>query len=238
MTGPSFSDLPLRERKRLKLRETILDTALRLFLSQGYERTTLEQVCEEAETSLRTLLRYFPTKEDLAIGREQQQFEIVAKKFSALDSATPVILAWRDLVSSAGVQVDRKVLLDHMKLFETNLSVGAKVNALQVKYENMLADAFSREAGLARDKDLYGRLLAGMLIAGNRAAARRWVESEGRLDLNRLRTEVVDWALANFPSRAAAGERMLPGRAVDTLPVVRSEHAPSRPPTPKKRANT
>jgi AcrR family transcriptional regulator len=57
----------LRERKKAKTHVAIQEAALRLFLEQGYEATTIEQIAEAAEVSPSTFFRYFPTKEDVVI---------------------------------------------------------------------------------------------------------------------------------------------------------------------------
>lgn len=44
---------------------TIVSMALRLFETQGFEHTTVEQIAGAAETSSTTFYRYFPTKEDV-----------------------------------------------------------------------------------------------------------------------------------------------------------------------------
>src|ERR1700727_1695200 len=71
MSAPTNPPPPgLRERKKIKLRRAIQTTALRLFESQGYEHTTVEQIAEAAETSTTTFYRYFPTKEDVVLDND------------------------------------------------------------------------------------------------------------------------------------------------------------------------
>jgi AcrR family transcriptional regulator len=53
----------LRERKKRRTRETLVDVAAELCLRQGYDNTTVEQIAAAAEVSPRTFSRYFPTKE-------------------------------------------------------------------------------------------------------------------------------------------------------------------------------
>ena len=57
----------LRERNAARTRDLILDTALPLFLEQGYEATTMEQIAERAQIGTSTLYRYFPTKDLLVL---------------------------------------------------------------------------------------------------------------------------------------------------------------------------
>ncbi|GAA0737132.1 TetR family transcriptional regulator [Dactylosporangium roseum] len=57
----------LRERKKQKTRWAIQEHAVRLFVQQGYDATTVEQIAEAAEISPSTFFRYFKTKEDVVI---------------------------------------------------------------------------------------------------------------------------------------------------------------------------
>ena len=53
----------LRERKKARLRQEIIETALRLFRAKGYENTRVEDVVQVLEISQPTFFRYFPTKD-------------------------------------------------------------------------------------------------------------------------------------------------------------------------------
>ena len=58
--------LGLRERSKLRRRNRILRTAMRLFTEHGYEATTVAEIAAAAELAPRTVTGYFPNKIDLA----------------------------------------------------------------------------------------------------------------------------------------------------------------------------
>lgn len=55
--------LGLRERKKARLRQQIIDTSIRLFRKQGYENTRVEDIVQILEISQPTFFRYFPSKD-------------------------------------------------------------------------------------------------------------------------------------------------------------------------------
>lgn len=61
----------LRQIKKDRTRRLIAETALRLFVEQGYDQTTIEEIATTAEVGTRTLYRYFSTKEELLVKAAQ-----------------------------------------------------------------------------------------------------------------------------------------------------------------------
>lgn len=57
----------LRERKKQRTRNTLIDVAVDLCLKQGYDNTTVDQIAAAADVSSRTFSRYFPTKESVIV---------------------------------------------------------------------------------------------------------------------------------------------------------------------------
>ena len=59
----------LRERKKQRTRQEISDAATALFLARGFEAVTLAEIADAASVSVKTVLNYFGTKEDLFFDR-------------------------------------------------------------------------------------------------------------------------------------------------------------------------
>ncbi|MFJ7154392.1 TetR/AcrR family transcriptional regulator [Streptomyces sp. NPDC101118] len=61
----------LRESKKQETRRAISDSATRLFIDQGFERTTIAEIAAAARVAKKTVTNYFPRKEDLALDHHE-----------------------------------------------------------------------------------------------------------------------------------------------------------------------
>ena len=87
----------LRERKKMKTRLAIQHHALRLFRTQGYDGTTIEQIALAAEISPSTFFRYFPTKEDIVMYDAFDEAKVVELLVAQPAELTPVAALRRTL---------------------------------------------------------------------------------------------------------------------------------------------
>src|ERR1700675_4341519 len=56
-------EIGLRERKKARLRQQIIETSIKLFRKRGYEATRIDDIVQALEISQPTFFRYFPTKD-------------------------------------------------------------------------------------------------------------------------------------------------------------------------------
>ncbi|MFC0550651.1 TetR/AcrR family transcriptional regulator [Planotetraspora thailandica] len=76
--------MSLRDRKRARIRQTLVDAATELFESNGYDETTIADIAAEADIGTRTFFSYFASKEELLFpesdARVQAAVEAIASR--------------------------------------------------------------------------------------------------------------------------------------------------------------
>src|SRR4029079_16278860 len=76
----------LRERKRARTRQALIDAAAELFEQRGYDGTTIADIAAAAEVSTRTYFSYFATKEDVLFPEADAR---VKAALTAIDERRP-----------------------------------------------------------------------------------------------------------------------------------------------------
>ena len=74
--------LGLRERKKRRTRATLIDAAVALCESQGFDGTTVDQIAAIADVSPRTFSRYFNTKDAIALALIDEVLDRVAAELA------------------------------------------------------------------------------------------------------------------------------------------------------------
>jgi AcrR family transcriptional regulator len=85
--GAGEQTLGLRDRKKIRTRDTIRREALRLITANGYANTTIEQIAVAAEIAPSTFFRYFPSKESALIANDLDTVTVEALAAQPADMA-------------------------------------------------------------------------------------------------------------------------------------------------------
>jgi AcrR family transcriptional regulator len=90
----------LRERKRQRTREAIVDAALRLFDERGFDHTTIADIAAEADIAPRTFFGYFPSKEDVVFDEFGDSFATLKARLLDREEGETAIDAMRAWLAS------------------------------------------------------------------------------------------------------------------------------------------
>ncbi|GAA2271809.1 TetR family transcriptional regulator [Kitasatospora cystarginea] len=181
-----------RERKKAQTRRTLQEQAMRLFLEQGYEATTVEEIANAAGVSHMTFFRYFPTKEDAALADDYDPViaELIAERpadESAIDKIRHALIEGLKRVYTT----DRDALLARNQLVLSTPALRARTWERQVADQELIARALSAHSGYAQNA-LHTRVVAAACLAAAMTAISVWTESNGTLDLPGLINEAFD----------------------------------------------
>src|SRR5262249_2621851 len=102
----TLSHLGLRETKKRRQREAVERAALDLFARQGYEQTTVHDICAVAEVGHATFYRYFPTKEDVVFGHRDAYLDALTRMIERDDELVPSSMIHNVMVAFAGYLAD------------------------------------------------------------------------------------------------------------------------------------
>jgi AcrR family transcriptional regulator len=199
------STLPLRDRKKAKLRQALADASLRLFLKKGYNATTLEDICAECDVTVPTLLRYFASKEDLLFARQAAILEKCEKDLTEAAAENEVIDTWIHFIrfNAERVATSTEVLNMYKIIVDAPNLLGA-FYAIMRRYEEILYIALSKERGIVSGVDLHSKLLAHLLVVGPVEESLRAIAEGDNASMVRRAASVMNYILDNF-KRAEAG---------------------------------
>ncbi|MFE3579646.1 TetR/AcrR family transcriptional regulator [Streptomyces vinaceus] len=188
----------LRERKKAQTRRTIQEVALRLFLENGYDATTVEQIAAGAGVSHMTFFRHFPTKE--AVVESDDYDPMIARLIESRPRHEDCLTALHRALGEGLRTVyaaDRDALLVRTRLILTTPALRARVWENQHTTQQLFTEALSdRSRGKS---ELAVRVLSGAALAAVTTALTLWVEGDGDRDL----PDLVDEAFAALRDAAA-----------------------------------
>jgi AcrR family transcriptional regulator len=90
MTEQTLEELRLSPRSRAK-RDQIIEAAQRLFLRDGFARTSMDAIRDEARVSKPTLYAHFDNKENLFVGIIEHSLDDISSIWDQITTAIPTI---------------------------------------------------------------------------------------------------------------------------------------------------
>jgi AcrR family transcriptional regulator len=185
----------LRERKKEHVRTTIQKEALRLFLKQGFDETTVEQIAEAAGVSPASVYRYFMSKEDLVVSDDYDP--IFISSILERPAGEPLIDSVRAVMTGVLLKYferDRELLIARTKLRRATPSLQAAFLEEQERSLQLFSALIARHLRRPPD-DLDVRIATGALVGAWYEAFMLWIGSDARGEaegLGEILNHVID----------------------------------------------
>lgn len=185
-----------RQQKKLATRAALNRAAAKLFASNGYERTTVDDLCREANVSLRTFFRYFESKDDVLFARQMDIGPFLAALAEVGTEISPyeaIGSAYLTLPRLSAADAEQAVLF-HRAMADSAVLQGRYVAGMEY-FRGQVAEALARHAGrrTPTDTDVLAATLGQATLDH---AYRRWLARDARGDLRTVVEHSFDNAAA------------------------------------------
>lgn len=179
----------LRERKKERTRQAIIEAAWELFRQKGYDAATIDEIADSADVSRRTFFRYFPTKEAVVFHSSADRLVLLQGLLNDGGSGF-------DAVSRACLGIaqhyaeNRNDVIEQFKLVESSPALTLWKAEIEQKWTTAIAEALVERRTTAETR--RARILAGAIFGAIRATLTEWLSDDGRTNLVRLGTQTLD----------------------------------------------
>jgi AcrR family transcriptional regulator len=186
-----------REARKAATRRCVQEHALRLFLAQGYEATTVEQIATAAGVSHMTFFRHFPTKESVVDTDDYDPMiaELIRARPTGEDPITAIHRAMAQGLAAI-LPAAHDALLVRIRLIMKTPALRARQADNQHATRQLFAAALADRAGLA-SPTFQLEVLAAAALAALTTALVTWTGGGGSADLIAL----IDEAFATLRAR-------------------------------------
>jgi AcrR family transcriptional regulator len=172
----------LRERKKQRTRDALIRAAHELFVTQGYETSTIDEITAAVDVSQRTFFRYFASKEEVAVALHA----LIDERFLAAVRERPLgeppleVLrntldeSWESIGEAVKEVVSPQLHMRMWRVIETTPALVAEQLRRSVEMEELLAAEIAEREGLDLGTDPRPRVLVAAYSGVLRAAGRSW----------------------------------------------------------------
>jgi AcrR family transcriptional regulator len=182
MSNASQNRDSVRERKRRETRERIVENGLKLFMKDGYDRTTLEVIAAASKISRRTFFYYFKSKEDVLLAQyegllEALRIEVIAQPIDLgpFETAKKCLLKLAArFVTNEALEIDR--VMQSTEVFRN------RKEAFYIELEKTLSAALS-ESWVSKADQPSLKMIAMIVIGTARISQESWRQEDGKHSL-------------------------------------------------------
>lgn len=176
--GPGSTTEGLRARKRRETLQRITEAGVRLFVAQGYEATTLDEIAAAAGISRRTFFYYFKSKDDILLSVQSGVGDMLAGSIRAAPAGERPLDAARYAIVTVCGSLPAEDMIAMGRLMNASRTVMDRKQASYVEQEAaMFAALCERWPAPARETAL--RTVAMIAVGVMRIASDTLVREGG-----------------------------------------------------------
>ena len=155
----------LRETKKLRTRQEIADTAMRLFVERGFDHVTVAEVAAAAGVSEKTVFNYFPTKEDLFFDEVPRREAALVGAIRGRAPGESILSALRRLQVAECPRLSSPGFAVFARIMEESPALLAKELEVMARFGQVMTETIQDELGVD-ERD--ARIAAGLLVSVHR----------------------------------------------------------------------
>lgn len=199
-TAPRRLAKVFADQRRAALASAIEDVAIRLFASRPMAEVKVEEIAATAGVAIRTLYRYFPTKEHIFAGMPRRGAQRLAASIGARPAKESPFVALRNALSEVMADTDMGELERWFQAV-SNSDVADRIARMAlVASTEVLCAALAERSGHTVDDtwpQMAGTMAAGALLVG----VQQWARTGGSLLEHQLAAlDIAGQGIARVPS--------------------------------------
>ncbi|MGO4614682.1 TetR/AcrR family transcriptional regulator [Nocardia sp. 2YAB30] len=199
---PEEHTLGLRERKKLDTRRALSDAALQLAFERGLENVTREDIAARAGVSVRTFTNYFTGKYDAIAYRQAERIRrsLVLLRERPADeplwtAVSAALLAPLEAEGATDMVPSAAQLAEIRKL----LAIPELRFAISKEATEDWVEVVAERTGTDPHRDLYPRLVAGVIAALGEAAMLAYVHADPPVPVTTVLRQALAEVAAGLP---------------------------------------
>ena len=184
----------LRQRKQDKVRADLVEAGMRLFSKKGFDATTVDDIAEAANTSRRTLFRYFKTKGEVVLGWTRGMADYLADALASRPSTEFPLVSMREifLAFTSHVLETTPEAYNFSKVIHKTPALSVLSLQKHAEWEDRLAKVLRTRLGKGPDNARVAILMARLGVATFRVAVDEWIAGNGKKDLQMIVRDVFE----------------------------------------------